>query len=172
MGQVKLILKSIKFKRFELALILIIALEILFPKHAVKAADRIPFGMHQTVEATSLIPFRSSFDGVHDFIQQAPIGESMYLTNIIVTAYTSSPDETDGDPYITAWGTQTRDGVIASNYFSFGTKIRFPDYFGDKIFVVEDRMNPRYHKRVDVWMTDKESARQFGVRYLKAEIVR
>ena len=51
----------------------------------------------------------------------------------LITAYSSTPWETDDDPYITAAGTRVREGIVANNYFPFGTKIRIPEIFGDKI---------------------------------------
>src|SRR3989344_2363173 len=75
-------------------------------------------------------------------------------TKIVVTPYNSIPEQTDSTPFITATGTTVRDGVIASNYLPIGTKVRFPDLFGSKVFVVEDRMNQRYHKRIDIWSED------------------
>ncbi|MBU4331978.1 hypothetical protein KKD20_02540, partial [Patescibacteria group bacterium] len=58
----------------------------------------------------------------------------------------------------------------AANFLPVGTVIRFPDKFGDKLFVVEDRMNERFSLQVDIWMSDKEEAKRFGVQYLKMEI--
>ena len=46
---------------------------------------------------------------------------------VIITAYSSTPCQTDDTPYITAAGTSVRDGIVANNYLSFGTKIRIPD---------------------------------------------
>ena len=88
-----------------------------------------------------------------------------------VTAYSSSVDETDSTPNVTASGTRARDGVIASNTFSIGTRIRIPELFGDKILVVEDRMHSRFTDRVDVWMPSKWDALRFGKRQAKVEIV-
>ena len=39
-----------------------------------------------------------------------------------VTAYSSTPEETDDTPFVTASGTSVRDGVIATNFLEFGTK--------------------------------------------------
>lgn len=89
---------------------------------------------------------------------------------VTVTAYSSTPDQTDDTPFITANGTQVRDGIIAANFLRFGTKIKFPDYFGDKIFEVTDRMNERYPSRADIWMETREEAHNFGIRTLKMEI--
>lgn len=89
-----------------------------------------------------------------------------------VTAYSSTPDQTDSTPFITASGTRTRDGVVAANFLPIGTKVRIPTVYGDKIFVVEDRMNSRYWQRLDIWMETRQEALQFGVRTLPIEIIR
>lgn len=88
-----------------------------------------------------------------------------------VSAYNSLPNQTDGSPFHTAIGSMTRDGVVATNHLPIGTRIRFPDMYGDKEFRVEDRMNPRYDKVVDIWMEDYNEARKFGRRNLKVEVV-
>jgi 3D (Asp-Asp-Asp) domain-containing protein len=103
--------------------------------------------------------------------EQASI-EAIATTYMTASAYNSVPGQTDGSPYLTAIGSLTRDGVVASNYFPIGTRIRFPDIYGDKEFRVEDRMNQRYHKVVDIWMQDIADAKKFGRRYVKVEIVK
>lgn len=79
-----------------------------------------------------------------------------------ITAYSSTPDQTDDTPFITASNTYVRDGIVATNMLPFGTKIKIPELYGNKVFVVEDRMNRRYTDRVDVWMETREEALQFG----------
>ena len=88
-----------------------------------------------------------------------------------VTAYSSSVDETDSTPHVTASGTRTRDGVVASNLFPIGTKVKFPELFGEKVLVVEDRMHNRFTDRIDVWMPSKWSALRFGKQRAAVEIV-
>ncbi|MBM3257643.1 MAG: hypothetical protein FJZ05_00240 [Candidatus Nealsonbacteria bacterium] len=91
---------------------------------------------------------------------------------VIITAYSSTPWETDNTPFITAAGTWVRDGVIANNYFSFGTQMKIPEIFGEKVFVVEDRMNWRkgdYH--VDIWFPSYWEAKEFGVKKTYIEIL-
>jgi len=88
-----------------------------------------------------------------------------------VTAYSSSVDETDSTPYVTASGTRARDGVIAANFFPLGTRVKIPELFGDKVFVVEDRMHNRFTDRIDVWMPSKWSALHFGKKQAEVEIV-
>lgn len=91
---------------------------------------------------------------------------------VIVTAYSSSIWETWGCPYTTASNTQVRDGVVANNMLPFGTKIRFPELFGEKVFVIEDRMHYRkgdYH--FDIWFPSRSEALQFGVQRTTVEII-
>lgn len=90
---------------------------------------------------------------------------------VLATAYSSTPDQTDNTPFITAWNTYVRDGIIAANFLPFGTQIRIPDIFGDKIFIVEDRMHQRYWYRVDVWFPERQTAKEFGVKKVKIEII-
>jgi 3D (Asp-Asp-Asp) domain-containing protein len=90
----------------------------------------------------------------------------------IVTAYSSTPWETDGDPHITASGKIVRDGVIANNLLPFGTKIKIPEIFGDKIFVVEDRMSfEKGNYQFDVWFEDYFEALNFGAQKTYVEIL-
>ncbi len=90
---------------------------------------------------------------------------------VALTAYSSHPDETDDTPFLTASGTETRDGVIAANFLPFGTMIRIPELFGDKVFIVEDRMHRKFSKRVDIWMPSKKEALMFGKAISEIEIL-
>ena len=93
--------------------------------------------------------------------------KTMYVT---VSAYSSTNGQTDGTPYLTAIGTPVRDGIIAANFLPIGTVVRLPDKFGEKLFVVEDRMHEKYGLQVDIWMSEQEEAKKFGIQYLKMEI--
>jgi 3D (Asp-Asp-Asp) domain-containing protein len=90
---------------------------------------------------------------------------------VTATAYSSTPDQTDDTPFITASNTIVRDGVVAANFLPIGTEIRIPELFGNKIFVVEDRMHKRYWYRIDIWFPEKEMALQFGIKKVLIEIV-
>ena len=102
---------------------------------------------------------------------------SQNVTSIIreivvsATAYSSTPDQTDDTPFITALGTTVRDGIIATNFLPFGTKLKIPDIYGDKIFVVEDRMNRRYWYTIDIWFPNRSSALEFGFKKVKIQIL-
>ena len=93
-----------------------------------------------------------------------------------LSAYTSTPGQTDDSPFIAATGKRVHDGMIAVNGLPFGTIIKIPEIFGDKEFVVEDRMNKRYKCynekcSMDIWMdTTRAEALKFGRRRVTAEI--
>jgi len=91
---------------------------------------------------------------------------------VVITAYSSSPWETDGDPFITAAGTGVREGIVANNKYPFGTEIRIPEIYGEKIFVVEDRMSWKkgeYH--IDIWFPSYWEALNFGAKRTYIEIL-
>lgn len=94
------------------------------------------------------------------------------VVDMWVTAYSSSKDETDSTPHVTAIGTKTRDGIAATNMFPIGTLVRIPKFFGDKVFVIEDRMHPRKQWVLDVWMGSKAEAKEFGSYLTEVEIVK
>ena len=90
---------------------------------------------------------------------------------IVITAYSSTPDQTDSSPFITASGTTVRDGIIAANFLRFGTWVKIPALYGDKIFIVEDRLHPKNGHKIDIWFPTRESALNFGVKYTEIEII-
>jgi len=98
---------------------------------------------------------------------------SIETRKITITAYSSTPDQTDDSPFITASGVWVYDGIVASNFLPFGTKVRFPELFRDKIFTVDDKMHERFtDTRVDIWFPDRESAKEFGIKETIMEILR
>ena len=92
---------------------------------------------------------------------------------VVATGYSSSIDETDDTPFITASGSFVRSGVAASNFLPFGTRFRVPEIYGDKVFIVEDRMNSRYDGKswVDIWFENKNQAMMFGKKTAEIEIL-
>ena len=93
-----------------------------------------------------------------------------YTTVRTITAYSSTPDQTDSTPFITANGMTVNDGIVAANWLKFGTRVRIPEYFGDKVFVVADRMNTRFNDRLDVWMPSRQEAMNIGLRRVAVEV--
>lgn len=91
---------------------------------------------------------------------------------IVATAYSSTVWQTDDTPFITAAGTSVRDGVIANNILPFGTRIRIPELYGDKIFVVEDRMSwKKGNHQIDIWFPEYWQAKNFGAKTTLIEIL-
>lgn len=92
-----------------------------------------------------------------------------------MTAYNSEAAQTDDSPCITANGFNVCEhGVedtIAANFLKMGTKVRIPDLFGDRVFVVRDRMNARHANRVDVWFKERSAAMKFGIKVAKIEVL-
>jgi len=98
---------------------------------------------------------------------------------VVVTAYSSTPDQTDSTPCIAAKGFDLckahaefgEGNTIAANFLPINKQIKLPELFGDKTFVVRDRMNERYgYGRIDVWMPTREMAKEFGVKRVKMEV--
>ncbi len=92
------------------------------------------------------------------------------MLKLLATGYSSSVAETDNTPYITASNTRTRTGVVALSRdllkryttdapFDFGDRIYIA---GHGVFSVEDSMNPRWQKRIDIWFPSRTEAVYFG----------
>ena len=84
---------------------------------------------------------------------------------VVITAFSSTPDQTDSTPFITASGTRVHEGTIACNFLPFGTRVQLPELYGDKIFTVEDRMAWKNRHKIDIWFPTRNEALQFGRRY-------
>lgn len=92
--------------------------------------------------------------------------------NVVITAYSSTRSQTDNSPFITAAGTWVEDGIVANNLLPFGTKIKIPELYGDRIFTVKDRMHQRkgyYH--VDIWFASYGEAKDFGAKRTYIEVL-
>lgn len=113
---------------------------------------------------------RSALIGTSAFL---PIAQYKVINTIpvIVTAYSSTVGQTDSTPFITASGTRVREGIVAANFLPMGTKIRLPDLYGDKVFVVEDRMHPRKKWQVDIWFSTYQEAKNFGAKRTSIEVL-
>ncbi|MFH0852276.1 MAG: hypothetical protein V1845_01580 [bacterium] len=118
---------------------------------------------------------KNSKIGSSQNVKQYTVSQSQNIIdvkqNVIVTAYSSTVDQCDATPFITAKGTQVRDGIVAANWLPFGTRVRLPEVYGDKVFVVEDRMAKKNSHKLDVWMETREQALQFGAKRLTIEVL-
>jgi 3D (Asp-Asp-Asp) domain-containing protein len=148
----------------KLASILLLSAVLVNPQPVKAAAISNPFAGLFAGKAV----VDNAFDGK---LEPAGYREARRTTVRLVSAYTSTVDQCDSTPFITANGTKVYDGIVAANWLKFGTRVRIPEMFGDKVFVVADRMHPRFDNRLDVWMTDYDDAVQFGLRRLSVEVL-
>jgi len=105
--------------------------------------------------------------------KEAEVQEAVNRIEVVLTAYSSTAAQTDDTPFITANGTYVHDGVVANNGLPFGTEIRIPEIYGDKVFSVEDRMHQRKSNyQFDIWFPTYEQAKSFGVKYAYVEVLK
>ncbi|MDO9399505.1 MAG: hypothetical protein Q7T79_02365 [bacterium] len=169
-------------KRILIVLVFIFSFNLLlFPASAM--ADQIVEESNLSQEQKDLI--KSTEYLIKDaeeepiFINQLPesknlkVRESSYR---VITAYNSEVGQTDGSPCITANGFNVcKHGIedtVAANFLSFGTKVKIPELFGERVFIVRDRMNTRFSDRVDVWLLNRADAIKLGVKYVKVEVLK
>lgn len=88
-----------------------------------------------------------------------------------ITAYSSTPEQTDSTPFITASGHPVENGIVACNFLAFNTKIKLPELYGDKIFTVKDRMAKKNSHKIDIWFPTTEEAVIFGVKKTRVDII-
>ncbi len=116
-------------------------------------------------------------------------GPSYFLKS---TAYNSSVSQTDSSPRVTATGARTRFGVIALSRdmlrsIPYGSQVsledmgalgsgagrgRFNSMLRGVVFIVEDTMNTRISRTVDVWFHSRSTALRWGKRQVKLTILR
>ena len=145
-------------RKFEVLVLLVFVWQWSYPGIAIAAED---------IEAV---------DVINQIVEEKlPEPKVVSTRRVTITAYSSTVDQCDDTPCITANGfdlcEHNQENVVAANFLPFGAKIRIPEYFGDRIFTVQDRMNARYYYRVDVWMKTRQSALNFGIRNLEVEVL-
>jgi 3D (Asp-Asp-Asp) domain-containing protein len=116
-------------------------------------------------------------------------GPSYFLKS---TGYNSSVSQTDSTPRVTATGARTRFGVIALSRdmlrsIPYGSQVtledmgalgsgagrgRFNSMLQGVVFIVEDTMNKRISRTVDVWFHSRSTAMRWGKRQVKLTILR
>jgi 3D (Asp-Asp-Asp) domain-containing protein len=110
------------------------------------------------------------------------------------TAYNSLPEQTYGNPFVTATGARTAFGIIAvsrdllgadlpygslvrirdlGNYHNGRGAGRFQEVLDSQgLFIVEDTMHARKRQQIDVWFPHLSEAINWGVRQVEIEVVR
>ncbi len=159
-------------------IVLIAVFQFVFPQHSY--AYTLGLGRHQATKNSLLAVANSPqlimFDlekSNNQLFGGLPIideREPRKTVRVWVTAYSSTPDQTDDSPFITANGSRVKDGIIAANFLAFGTHVKMPEVFGNKTFIVQDRMNVKHANQIDIWMPTREAAVKFGAQLLEVEI--
>ena len=89
---------------------------------------------------------------------------AVFWTTVSMSAYT--PHETGSRT--TASGARAKEGyTCAANFVPMGSVIF---YEGHK-YVVQDRMNPKYNRHVDIFMESHKKALQFGRKNAKVQVI-
>lgn len=105
---------------------------------------------------------------------QRAVGQRKQVMDVTVTAYNPTTDQCDSDPLVAASMRKVREGTVAVSRdlfdrgWVFGKKIRIE---GLGIFEINDLMNARFSKRIDVFMWDEDQARSFGKRVSRAALL-
>ena len=98
-------------------------------------------------------------------------GESKHILKVTATAYNSLPDQTQGDPTITAWGDKLVPGMkviavsrdLISMGLTHGVKVRIGSLSGT--YTVMDKLHKRWTRRIDIYMgNDVKAAKEWGKR--------
>ena len=85
------------------------------------------------------------------------------MTDVTVTSYNNHANQTDDTPNITSTLRPVREGIVAvskdflnNNWAKYGDLI-YVDCF-NKWYIIEDTMNPRFEKRIDIFLFDKQES--------------
>lgn len=95
---------------------------------------------------------------------------------VIATAYNSLAYQTNSNPHITAFGDSLKPGLryiaVSRDLIDSGlvhnTQVKIEGF--DSVFIVKDKMNRRWRKRIDIYMgVDIKKARNWGKRKVNIE---
>ncbi|WP_370093332.1 3D domain-containing protein [Winogradskyella sp.] len=95
---------------------------------------------------------------------------------VTATAYNSLAYQTNSDPNITAFGDSLKPGLryiaVSRDLLDSGlvrnTVVKIEGF--DSLFIVKDKMNRRWRKRIDIYMgTDVRKAKDWGKRKVNIE---
>lgn len=89
--------------------------------------------------------------------------------NVTATAYTSSVHQTEGDPFIGAFGDSLKSNIrsiaVSRDLYRLGLKNNTPVTIEglEGVYLVKDRMHGRWQNKIDIYMgTDLQAAKNWG----------
>jgi len=105
--------------------------------------------------ASSIIQVESKYD-----LSKAEYSERV-IKDVVVTSYNNDIDQTDDTPNVTASNRPVREGMVAVSrdflsYVTYGDLI-YVNCF-DRWFIVDDTMNKRFTKRIDIFLFDRKES--------------
>ena len=121
-----------------------------------------------TIFVLGSIPATETYVRAEEVIE--PQNVAVETFNAEVTAYTSTEEETDDTPFLTASGETVGPGTIACPLrLKFGTIIQIEK----RIFKCNDRMNLRYRhtNHFDIWVESKDEAIAWGRKTVEVSII-
>jgi 3D (Asp-Asp-Asp) domain-containing protein len=127
----------------------------------------LPWAFPQYSVSAAGLPFVQPESGTLPTTEFREPDEVRWVT---VTAYSSTPDQTDSTPFNTATGEHVYWGGVAANSLAINSRVRFSGYHGDATFRVNDRMHRRFSDRVDIWFPTRAEATAWGKRRVEVEI--
>ena len=101
--------------------------------------------------------------------------EDWQKIDVTASAYNSLKQQTEGNPYITAWGDSLQPEVqsiavsrdLLKRGLNYQTPVKIEGFEG--VFIVNDKMHSRWRNKIDIYMgADKKKALKWGRR--KVEI--
>ena len=99
------------------------------------------------------------------------IGGQEHVLEVTATAYNSVPDQTQGNPKITAWGEKLRPGMkaiaVSRDLVPMGlthrVRVKIDGLPGT--YTVMDKLHKKWRRRIDIYMgADIKAAKQWGKR--------
>jgi len=101
--------------------------------------------------------------------------EEQWVTlEVTASAYNSTKSQTEGNPFITAWGDTLHPGIksiavsrdLMHQGLTHNTKVKIDGFEG--IYVVNDKMHPKWRNKIDIYFgTDVQAARKWGRKKVK-----
>jgi 3D (Asp-Asp-Asp) domain-containing protein len=148
---------------FILALLVFFLIPLNHAFAATTPVIRLQIIVSEPAQPTTILNKLRSWLGASTYIRPA-VGTKYAIRS---TGYAPSPYQTDSTPCLTAAGTRVRPGTVASNFLPMGTLLKIDN----EIYIVEDRMNTRYYKAIDIFFPSTSSALEFGRQTIEIEIV-
>ena len=104
--------------------------------------------------------------------------EQWVSMEVMASAYNSTKAQTEGNPFITAWGdtlqSTTKSIAVSRDLIKKGlthnTKVKIEGF--SSIYVVNDKMHPKWRNKIDIYFgTDVKAAQQWGRKKVRIEFL-